>query len=442
MSTEFIAAKKDFRELYDANALGDWATRYPDNIRWNYENLLLDNMTREDRQAVRGLELRFPLVPPPEHCDMPFAFCALASPPQITLPILSIKFFDDLAMASAFLEVHGFSQETIFDYIALLKYGSPGRCPGGVFPAPLSALQVPNDALENRRVDDLSQKIAKSSLVWVLAHELGHVRLQHGYDRISRQQAQENETEADAFATELFRRAGVLPAGMTLLFMMLAHLAPHRGDYASDSEWQVSQAEATHPVSTERMQAMAATFRKSPSDFVAGEPTPNPEMVLYVAGEIEKIARFSEDPSLQRFIRLRGLAVTPEALAPRASNDPFGPLRVRLDRRRPEMPFDGLFEGTHTRALAAGGEESLDACVLLERGGDRVEGRFNFGMGEGVLKGTAAGDALAYDWEFGDVIGRGELRCDQGGELTGVWGYGDSHDGGGSWRLQAAAMPA
>jgi hypothetical protein len=439
VNTKLSPARKDFNAMYDANTLVYWSQRYPENIRWNYDNLLLAQMSKEEIRAVLGVKLVFPLALPAEFSHMPFAFYAFASPLQITLPIPSIRILDDLATASAYLDAHGYSQETIFDYIALLKYGSPLRCPGGVFPPPLTALQVPNNALDNHAVDNLSQLILKSCIVWILAHELGHIRFRHeGYPLVDHKQAQNNEKEADAFATELFRRAGVLPAGMTFLFMWFAHFAAHSGDYASDDQWLISVAEATHPLSTQRLKALAEAFRRTPYDFVATEPIPDERKVLRIANEIEQIARISEENSMQKFIRLRGLAASLEALAPRAIDDPFGPLRARFRSLSMDAKFDGLYEGANSRKLADDRVETLNACMLLERKGLVVTGRFNFGVGEGTLRGDVAGNVLTYEWKFGDAGGRGEFELDSSGGFHGEWGYEDSYTGGGSWTLQRA----
>lgn len=441
MSSRDTPATSLFR-IYDDATLAHWAQRYPPNIRWNYEELLLANMTREEKLALRGVGLSFPELPPDEMAGTPFVFFATTHPSQITIPVFSVKFLDDLSIAAAYLEVHGFSLETIFDYMALLKYGSPDRCAGGVLPPPLTALQIPDDVLDNKRVDDLAQKILKSTLVWVLAHEAGHVRYGHGgYAGISRREAQRNEMQADEFATELFRRAGVMPAGMVQLFMMLAHVSAHRGDYGSASDWQESVAEHTHPLSMDRLKVMADRFRESPGDFVATEPLPNPESVLFIADEIEKITRIVEEPALQRFIRLRGLTVTPESLGPRPLSDPFAALRARVGSQHSGEPFDGLYEGKCARQLEGGGEETLDVCMLIDQAGSQARGRFSFGFGEGSLNGTVAEDVFTYEWEFAGVIGRGELRRDSDGGLEGDWGYDHEYQGGGHWTVDPASMP-
>ena len=201
--------------------------------------------------------------------------------------------------------------------------------------------------------------------------------------------------------------------------------------------WSVE--EATHPLSLERLRAMAAAFRRAPYDFVATEPSPTPNVVLRIADEIEKIARISEESSMQKFVRLRGLAASTEALAPRALDDPFGPLRARLQSHSAEQQFDGLYEGTHSRELARGGEETLNASMLLDRRGKLVNGRFSFGLGEGTLGGKVAGNVLTYEWEFGNVRGRGKLKLDPSGALNGEWGYEDSYKGGGRWGLEQAS---
>ena len=99
------------------------------------------------------------------------------------LPALSLKFLDDLCTAYAWLQIKGYSLETVSEYTAILKYGRP---PPGGFPPharnvhdrqqdtparrraddrdrycrPLKALHIPENALDERALAQAEWKIA------------------------------------------------------------------------------------------------------------------------------------------------------------------------------------------------------------------------------------------------------------------------------------------
>jgi hypothetical protein len=428
---------KDFSTLYDEATLSYWQTRYPDNVRWNFENLLLQKMTPDERRTLDDTRLEFPLVAGEDMRDVPFAFYAFPSLRTITLPILSIKFLDDMSIASAWLECNGFSQETIMDYMSMLKYADPAGFDGGCFPPPLQALRIPDDALDDPNVDDLSQKILKSALLWILAHEVGHLRFQHqGYEGVSAEEAQQNEIDADGFATEMFRRIGVVPGGMVMLFMLFGHFLPHRGDFGSDGAWQsYVSGHATHPMSASRLQALADGMRVAPKDFAAAEPNQAAATsgVRFIVQNLETIAKLSGDMGQQMFWRVRGVTVTPRSLGPRRPGETVVSSLHQMQGDSENLVFHGVYTGAHVRRLAKGGTESLDVCLIVDRNGDRATGRFSFGIGEGALQGRAVGDDLHFEWQWGDTYGRGVLKATAPDAFTGIWGYEDSRDDGGSW---------
>ncbi len=425
---------KDYGTLYDSDTLTYWHGRYGPNIEWNVHDLLMQRLTPEELAPLEGLRLELPLIDPQARYQTPLSFYAISSPPQIVVPILSVKFLDDLSIASAWLEENGFSQETILDYAALLKYSNGDRFAGGRFPDPLTALQIPDNALDDPRVDDLSQKILKSSLVWVLAHELGHVCYGHqGYSGITMESAQQHEADADAFATEMFRRIGTYPGGMALLFLVFSRLSPNRGDFATEEAWRDYMThQTTHPISRARLRAIAEDLRSDPHGFAGAEPdqAAAAQAVLYIAGEIENIVEKLDDPDLQRLLRARAAATDLEALAPRRIGET---VVSGMRGGRGEQPFEGVYGGPHTRNLAAGGTETLDSVLVLERGGDNVSGRFGFGVGEGALHGQVIDGVLYFDWEWGDSHGKGRFEATTAAAFDGEWGYDDERDGGGVW---------
>ena len=256
----------DLSSLYDDDFLQYWRDRYTDNLLWNFNNLVIGSLTEAERRQLGTVRLQLPLRAPGNHAGDPLTF--YASQGQVVFPIQSVKFFDDLSLAWAYAWANKRTLENVTDYVAMLKYRQP---PSGGFPPPLQALGVAADAWkQDPRVDDVSQKILKSAMVWIMAHEVGHLLYRHpGYGPgVSAAQAQANEAESDRFANHIMRKIGVVPGGMANFFMMLAHWSPTRGDFSSDKAWRTHMQEAsTHPFSADRMRAIAKDLKRSPADF-------------------------------------------------------------------------------------------------------------------------------------------------------------------------------
>lgn len=419
-------------QLYDDSTLEYWQSRYRDNIQWNFDNLVLSNMTPAQRRRLGQVDLQIPLRAPGKLADDPLVFYATAG--RIVVPVKSVKFFDDISLALAYYQLRHGNIQTVYAYLGMLKYRDQADMPGGRFPSPLEALGVPKDIWKNDKdVDSLSQKILKSAIVWILAHETAHLLHQHpGYGpEVGSQQAQANEAEADRFANTIMRRIGIAPGGMAAYFMMMLHWSPHIADFADRAAWMHYQTtEATHPFTAERMRLLAKDLSTNSEDFTAGEEDTQlaTRQVAYIADQIASIATRMEDPEVGKAIKLQGRATDPESLkASWIGQEPAKP-------KQPGSPFEGDYQGTMTHRLASGEEEELPLFMSLHRRGTRVSGVFRFGLGDGLLQGIVRNGRLHFEWRFADSAGQGVLNAQAGG-LSGTWGYRDSGDNAGIWRL-------
>jgi hypothetical protein len=101
------------------------------------------------------------------------------------------------------------------------------------------------------------------------------------------------------------------------------------------------------------------------------------------------------------------------------------------------LAFQGAYEGKYLRRVPSDGgieEELLDIRVNFQRSGEQVTGRFNFGLGEGLVHGLVRGDRLFFDWEWSEAFGRGTLEArEAGAAFAGAWGYDEAREGGGTW---------
>lgn len=419
-------------QLYDDETLEYWQGRYRENVQWNFDNLIVGNLTPQERRRLGRVDLQMPLRAPGRLAGDPLVFYAGSG--RIVAPVKSIKFFDDISIALAYYQLRGGDIQTVYDYLAMLKYRDPADLPGGRFPPPLQALGVPAEIWkEDKEVDSLSQKILKSGLVWILAHETAHLLYAHpGYGPdVGAQQAQANEAQADRFANRIMRSIGVAPGGMAAYFMMMAHWSAGLADFPDREAWLKYQtAEATHPFTGSRMRALAEDLRRSPADFTAGEDDPAAARarVEYIAAQIDLIAQMLEDGDVSKGIMLKGRATDLQALQAGWINKPEGGTRAtRLD-------FDGEYSGSFEQRLRGGGMEELPVHMELQRQGKRVNGVYRFGLGDASLQGFVRDGRLYFEWQYVDSSGMGMLQPQDGG-LVGTWGYLNSLDNAGTLQL-------
>ena len=425
----------DYSTIYSTEVLRYWQARYPANISWNFDDLMLPRLYPGEKYNVFGVRLDFPLTPPAEMAGSPFSFFADVQNKVIYIPVSSIKFIDDMSIASAWLEQNGYSLETIFDYISILKY-SFSRFPNSNRPEPLKSLHIPENALDDKLVDDLSQKILKSIIVWILGHELGHIVFQHPpYRSVSFTDSQKFEKEADAFATDMFRRIGTIPAGMILLFSMFTSFFSHRGDFASELDWKEYLKTSTHPVSNERMKIIAGELAHTADTFTGAEPDKlkAAKIVEYVGIEAGKIADIVDSEKMQEFLKLRAMAVDIHSIFPRKIGEGAITEDGYSDNDFIDAPFSGVYKGERTRKVGSGKVEHFDTTIIFYRNGSKVSGRFSFGLGMGSLNGLVEGHKLVYNWKWGNEQGEGFMETTDNSGFTGKWKYENGIEGGGTW---------
>ena len=319
---QFLAAK-DLSGLYDQGKLKYWQGRYSENLLWNYRNVILPVLIPQDRNALRGLKIRFPLVGEIGGDPLEYYSGFDRGKPVVVIPVLSVKFFDDLAIAIAWMDTNGYSMGTVTDWVTMLKYLPPRRFPGGRYLPPLKTLQIPSNATENSKVDELSQKILKSAIIWIMGHELGHVLYRHpGYKQgASPEQVQANEAQADRFATEMMRRVGVAPVGLAYFFTIAIHWLPNRSDFSTQRAWRDFISKANHPLSTERLRQLAIRIKSNAQDFARKEPnyTSALRAINSAANDIGKLSQFLANEELQGTIKRKAILTSqlPDPFKPR-----------------------------------------------------------------------------------------------------------------------------
>ena len=290
---------RDFSGMYSSAELQRANQIYSDNIR----GMLLEDIGAYLSTAESSTLTRARLLQPWDRLSDPFEFSANPATGVILVPTFSVKFFDDLAIATAWFERFNCNKEAVFDYVAALDFSERALS------APLPALNVPNEAYKlDHFVDDVSQKTLKSALAFLVLHELGHVHHQHEpYDKVSAEEAQVQEAEADEFAMRVLRRMRLPPMGMTVWFMAVSMRDP----LIQGSPRQ------THPLTSSRLHAIAEDLRNRPDDFIepANRGTMTADDIRAIANDIDTIATNLADPDLRSFLRERGRLATPDLLS-------------------------------------------------------------------------------------------------------------------------------
>lgn len=278
--------------IYTEFELQQAAQLYSRNLQGIWLQDLGGELTQDERQVARQIDLLLPLVGQHGH---PFDFYADPGRLEVTIPILSVKFMDDLSIALAWLETRGCDTQSAFDYISMLRYQSADSLPNRRFQPPRLALGVPDNVLSNATIDDLSQKILKSAIYFIMAHELAHVLYEHAsYASISPDVAQQQEMEADFFALNLMRRISVPPVGIVFFFSATSRIDP---DHLR-----------THPLSSQRVQAVADYIQQNARDFTLIQSNPAAWLprIEDMATNIREIARLLNDSGVRAMQRARG----------------------------------------------------------------------------------------------------------------------------------------
>ncbi|MDQ4422996.1 MAG: M48 family metalloprotease [Thalassolituus sp.] len=243
----------------------------------NIEAVLFDDirayLTPEELKSLNKVSLTFPLPDNKDSVDV-FGFAIDLNSGQMAFPAQAIKFFDDLALSFAWYEHTGQDPTSIAEYVVNLhRKGLP-------FLPPLAALNVPEKAWEQSQyVDDVSQKILKSGLAFLLLHELAHWHFKHGaYHDISYAAARKQEQQADDFALEVMARMKTPPYGMVVWFLATSLVTSDRV--------------TTHPLSRDRLNAIAHSLSESPGRYISYENRHSltKQDILRLAQDIQDIA--------------------------------------------------------------------------------------------------------------------------------------------------------
>lgn len=253
---------------------------------------------------------------------------------------------------------------------------------------------------------------------------MGHALKKHRTDLRDLVAKRNQEIEADAFAIEVMRRIAQVPVGVEFWFDVehSGHVAPRKFD--TEAEWQKYLTGLDHPVTTERLDALAAAIEKAPDSFARNQTN----QALWT----------QRSKMLAQYFRLAAPQWTTNPVAHRAEYERVEGLYVSdLKPRKAaftipgtanEPEFNGLF--AVRRTAADRGQDKVD--LLLLRMGEDVTGGYSNGKIDGFVEGDIRDGVLHFTWREGSARGRGVART-QGETIRATWGMGEAEQGGGEW---------
>lgn len=291
--------------VYDAPKLAAERARLERRAGDLWQKIYDKLLTTDERAALQQARLAFPTLSPDGSL---LNFYADSRQGIVHLPIHSLLLLEDACTAYAWLYSKGYSAITFNEYAAMLKHR------GGGLPPPLKALGIPDDALSDQQTDELSLRFRNSAWAYVLAHEMGHVLHRHPGNRaVAADVSRTHERQADKFALQVLRRDRQIPMGAILFFQMTAFIAsPGRFDFSTAEEWQKALRAATHPVTSDRVSALAEGLRDGAGQYGASR-----DIAVDVADKLKKLAAEMDDRDWQLYFRRIGERAPLATLRPR-----------------------------------------------------------------------------------------------------------------------------
>lgn len=301
---------QDVGRFYSQSDLASTSARIAPNLRGLWEEDFLTRLTPAERLRAGTVTLHLPLVGAQR---TPLNFYANPPARQVFMPIASVKFLDDVSIATAYYERKGCGMGAVSDYMGVLR-----EQPTALSGSPRESLGVPANALDDPFVDDLSQKLTKSIVFFVVAHEYAHVMYGHrGYNAISALEAQRQETQADAFALEVMRRIAVPPLSMVHFFTLVSRLERSPADFDTPQQYEAYlRQHASHPVSARRILAVADALQTHAASYVITQKDPKAwELrILEASRQLREIGNTLDDRAMRRFLTDRARSINPASL--------------------------------------------------------------------------------------------------------------------------------
>jgi hypothetical protein len=392
--------------LYSREKLEADAARSGEQIRAEYRETIQPQLTDTERSALSSIKVEFPVSGP--NGD-PFEFYTDGS--TIYLPALSLRFYADLCVANAWLNAHGLDGTTVRDYVGLL-FREAALSPRAPLRPVFHTLGVPDNAREEATVSNRPDRNFGNTIVFLLAHELGHAIKKHDTHLRDPVQKRKREIEAHQFAIEIMQRIGQVPLGLEFWLDVerIRHVAPIK--FPTNTEWQKYLGGLDHPVTTERLEALTAAIEKAPDSFARNQTNQTlwTQRSKMLAQYFRLAAPFASNPIARtaEYLRVRELRL--------ANLKPRKAAFTVPGTTEQEPDFNGLF--AVRRTATNGAQDTVD--LLLLRSGKEVMGGYSNGKVDGFVEGEIKDGVFDFRWREGALTGHGVAES-QGDALRGTW---------------------
>lgn len=303
LSASCVASGKVLPGLYEPDDLGDMSDYFKQQIDNVIKESIEPTLTGGRRNVLKMIKKEFPTG---QNGD-PLDFYAEGS--TVTLPILSLTFLQDLVVAYIWQDVNG-CRLTVLEYVNMLKYREARTLPGGRYLNPIEALGVPspNTAKLARMKPEFGtrlQRVFYGTLLFVTAHEIGHVVLGHrGFSSV------EKEIAADNFAFDIFAHNQIDPSGIMMFFLLSSLWLPN------EAEFKAAQREAHHPINGQRVTTLGSRLLGKPEQYYPGADASDPRVPLLklIGSRLVALGKDLDDLARRELLRRQALDTNPATL--------------------------------------------------------------------------------------------------------------------------------
>lgn len=235
-----FATASGWSSLYERHVLETEKPRLQHELDDLLERDIRPYLNEQESHALAGVQIELPVMGPNKS---PVEF--FADKGHLAMPLLTLQFTEDLAKAYAWLWANHYSSETVDEYMGMLHFQQPGAFAGGRYPPPLTALHIPENALDMPAVRAMFARVRTTAWSFLFLHEFAHLR-----------NAQQSEQQADLFALEILKRNSEVPSGLLLIVHAMLYLPVDHGE--------------THALTSQRLTAMADYFDLRVHEFAQG----------------------------------------------------------------------------------------------------------------------------------------------------------------------------
>jgi hypothetical protein len=270
---------------------------YITNISALFRQDLILRLPPARRSALAHTTLEFPAAELP---SFPLAVWSYPETGLVVLPLRTVLFVQQYAGLCAYYVRKGcpLIQPLVYAKMLVARIESAGSRP----PGPLEAFGLDEGIYSDEYVRDIANKDAKSTIFFLLAHELGHLYYHHRPLPAGNASIQQ-ERQADAFALEAAAAIGVFPLGLAIYFLALSLM---------------NGPQNSHPLDSNRLEALAEGVEARPAAFMdpSDDPSRFSPQVIEFARNLRRTASQIDNPdSRDKFERLAKLTDWPSLRA-------------------------------------------------------------------------------------------------------------------------------